>query len=38
MTQMNLSLKQKQNQGHGEQTGGCQWGGDWGRDGVGGWG
>ena len=26
MTQMNLSMKQKQNQGHREQTGGCQGG------------
>ena len=31
-------MKQKQNHGHGEQTGGYQEGGDWGRDGVGGWG
>ena len=35
---MNLPMKQKQNQGHREQTGGCQGGGGWGRDGVGGWG
>ena len=37
---MNLSMKQKQNHGHREKTGGCQGGGvgDWGRDGVGGWG
>ena len=28
MTQMNLSMKQKQNHGHREQTGGCQGGGD----------
>ena len=37
---MNLSMKQKQNQNHGhrEQTGGCQGGGGWGRDEVGGWG
>ena len=27
MTQMNLSMKQKQNHGHREQTGGCQGGG-----------
>ena len=33
---MNLSMKQ--NHGHREQTGGCQGGGAWGRDGVGGWG
>ena len=38
MTQMNLSMKQKQNHGHREQTGGCQGGGGWGRGGVGGWG
>ena len=37
-TQMNLSMKQKQNHGHWEQTGGCQGGGGGGRDGVGGWG
>ena len=36
MTEMNLSLKQ--NHGHREQTGGCQSGGGWGRDGMGGWG
>ena len=24
MTQMNISMKQKQNHGHREQTGGCQ--------------
>ena len=35
---MNLSMKQKQNHGHGEQTGGCQWGGCWGTDGVEAWG
>ena len=35
---MNLSMKQKQNHRHREQTGGCQGGGGWGRDGVGGWG
>ena len=34
---MNLSIKQKQNHGHREQTGGCQGGGGWGRAGVGGW-
>ena len=38
MTQMNLSMKQKQNHGHREQTCGCQGGGGWMRDGVGGWG
>ena len=38
MTQMNLATKQKQNHVHREQTGGCQGGGGWGRDGVGGWG
>ena len=32
MTQMNLSMKQKQNHGHGEQTGGCQGRGGWGED------
>ena len=31
---MNLSVKQKQNHGRREQTGGCQGGGAWGRDGV----
>ena len=30
MTQMNLSVKQKQNHRHREQTGGCQGGGGWG--------
>ena len=35
---MNLSVKQKQNHGHGEQTGSCQRGGFWGRDKMGGWG
>ena len=30
MTQMNLSMKQKQTHGHREQTGGCQGGGGWG--------
>ena len=34
---MNLSTKQKQNQGHREQTGGCQGGGGWERDGLGVW-
>ena len=33
MTQMNLSMKQKQNQGHKEQTDGCQ-GGGWGGRGM----
>ena len=37
MTQMNLTMKQKQNHRHGEQTGGCQGGGVWGRDRVGVW-
>ena len=32
---MNLSMKQ--NHIHREQTGGCQGGGGWGRDGAGGW-
>ena len=31
---MNLSMKQKQNHGHREQTGGCQGGGGWERDGL----
>ena len=35
---MNLSIKQKQNRGHKEQTGGCQGGGDSGRDRLEGWG
>ena len=37
---MNLSMKQKQNQGHREKIGGCQGGevGGSGRDGVGAWG
>ena len=35
---MNLPMKQKQNHRHREQSGGYQRGGDWGRDGVGGWG
>ena len=34
---MNLSMKQKQTHRHGEQTCGCQAGGEQGRDGVGGW-
>ena len=34
---MNLSMKQKENHGHREQTGGCQGGGGWERDGVGVW-
>ena len=38
MTQMNVSMKQKQNHGHREQTGGCQGGRGWERAGVGGWG
>ena len=38
MTQMNLSMKHKQNHRHREETGGCQGGGVWGRDGAGGWG
>ena len=35
---MNLSMKQKQNHGYREQTGGYQGGGGWGRDGLGVWG
>ena len=35
---MNLSTKRKWTHGHREQTGGCQGGGGWGRDGLGGWG
>ena len=38
MTQMNLSMKQKQNHGHRAQTGGCQGVGGWGMDRVGDWG
>ena len=38
MTQVNLSTKQKQNQGSRELMGGCQRGGSLGRDGVKGWG
>ena len=37
MTQMNLSMKEKQKQGHREQTGGCQGGGGWERDVLGVW-
>ena len=37
MTQMNLSMKQKQTQGHREQTCGCQ-GEGWGKEGLGVWG
>ena len=36
MTQMDLSMKQKQT--HRQGTDCCQGGGDWGRDGLGGWG
>ena len=32
MTQMNLSMKQKQDHGRGEQTGGCK--GGWGGGGA----
>ena len=35
---MNLYMKQKQNHGHKEQTGGCQRRGGWGKDEMGGWG
>ena len=38
MTQMNPYLKQKQNHGHREHTGGCQGREGWGMDGVGDWG
>ena len=31
---MNLSMKYKQNNRHREQTGGCQAGGSWGKEGV----
>ena len=31
---MNLSMKQKQTHRHREQTGGCQGGGGWRRDGM----
>ena len=34
---MKLSMKQKQTHGHREQTCGCQGGGRWGKDGLGGW-
>ena len=34
---MNLSTKEKQNYEHRQQTGGCQGGGVWDRDGLGGW-
>ena len=37
MTQMNLSMKQKQSPAHREQAGGSQGDGGWGMDGVGGW-
>lgn len=37
MTQMNPSANQKQTHEQGGQTRGCQGGGVWGRDGVGGW-
>ena len=33
----NETTKQKQTHGHREKTGGCQGGGGWGKDGVGGW-
>ena len=35
---MNLSTKQKQTHRHREQTGGCQGGGGWEREGLGVWG
>ena len=38
MTQIILSTEQKQIQGQREQTCGCQGGGGWEKDGVGGWG
>ena len=38
MTQMNLSMKQKQTHRHREHTSGCQGGGGVGRDGLGVWG
>ena len=38
MTQQNLPTKQKLTHGHREQICGCQGGGGWERDGVGGWG
>ena len=34
---MNLSMKQKQNHGHKEETGSCQGGRGWERDGLGVW-
>ena len=34
---MNLPMKHKQNKGHRKQTGGCQGGGRWERDGLGVW-
>ena len=34
---MNLPMKQKQTYRHRKQTCGCQGGGGWGRDGLGGW-
>ena len=34
---MHLLTKQKQTHRHREQTLGCQGGGGWGRDGLGGW-
>ena len=38
MTQTNLPMIQKQTHRHREQTGGCQGGGVWGRDGSRVWG
>ena len=32
-----LSVEQKETHRHGDQSGGCQWGGGWGRGGVEGW-
>ena len=37
MTQINLSMKQKENHKHREQTDGCQGVEAWGRQGLGGW-
>ena len=34
MTQMNISMKQKQTHRHREQTCGCQGGREWGREGL----
>ena len=34
---MNLAMKQKQTHRHREETGGCQGGGVWGKDGLGVW-